>query len=165
MGRPPAPPGAQGWGAPPYGPPGAAPPGYGAGPYAGTGQAPAPEPQKRRRTGLVIAALVVALLVLGGVAAVGLMAFGSSSELALTIDTCQIASDGSMTASGTVDGPSGTGVNVRVVFTDVETGEQVDTGDTSVDLGTSISGGDPWSVSGIAGNQVQQVSCDVTADD
>jgi uncharacterized protein DUF4333 len=68
---------------PPYGPPGApyAPPTLAYGPpMAGFGQPPAP----RRRTGAVVAAVVAAVLVLGGLAVGALLLFGTK-----TLDTAQ----------------------------------------------------------------------------
>ena len=117
-----------------------------------------------KRTGLIVAMVIAGLLVVGGIAGVALLTLGGSSGLELTIDTCEIAADGTLSASGTVGGPSGTGVEVQVSFVDLATGSEVDSDTVGVDLGTTASGGDPWQVSGTAGDQVRQVTCDVTAD-
>ncbi len=117
-----------------------------------------------KRTGLIVAMVIAGLLVVGGIAGVALLTFSSSSDLELTIDTCEIAADGTLSASGTVGGPSGAGVDVRVSFVDVATGTEVDSDTVGVDLGTAATGPDPWQASGTAGDQVQQVTCDVTAD-
>ena len=110
-----------------------------------------------------MALVVVVLLVVGGIVGVALLTFVGTSGLELTIDTCEIAADGTLSASGTVEGPSGTGVEIQVDFIDTATGDQVDSSTVSVDLGTTTPRGDPWTASGTAGDQVQQVSCDVTA--
>ena len=107
---------------------------------------------------------MVALLVVGGAVAGALVVFGGSDGLELTIDTCEIAADGTLTAAGTVKGPNGSGVDVEVSFLDTETGDVVDDANTSIDLGTA-SGADPWSVTGTAGDDVMQVTCNATADD
>lgn len=107
---------------------------------------------------------MLALLVVGGAVAGALVVFGGSNDLELTIDTCEIAADGTLTAAGVVTGPNGTGVNVDVAFVDTATGDEVDAGSTGVDL-SSGSAGNPWEVSGTAGDEVQQVTCNVTADD
>ena len=118
-------------------------------------------PAKKGRAGLVIGLLVVALLIIGGIVGVALAMGGSSGELELAIDTCEIDADGRLSATGTVDGPDGTAVRVEVEFVDSATDDQADTAGTSVDLGS----GNSWTVSGSAGAEVQQVTCNVTADD
>jgi hypothetical protein len=140
---PPAP--GQAWGAPQYGAP----------------APPPPAPAKKGRAGLIIGLLVVALLVIGGIVGVALVMGGSSGDLALVIDSCEISADGRLSATGTVDGPDGTGVRVEVEFVDSATGELADTAGTSVDVGS----GNSWTVTGSAGAEVQQVTCNVTADD
>jgi hypothetical protein len=165
---PPAPPGApQGpptWGQPTYGvpqygtPQPGAPLGYAAPP------APAPVQPKKSRAGLIIGLVVLAALVIGGIVGVALFALGGSGELELTLDTCEIAADGTLTASGVVVGPNGTGVQIDVEFVDTETGARVDDAATSVDLSFGSSG-NPWTVTGTAGDEVQQVTCNATADD
>lgn len=153
------------WGTPPAAPP-TAPPGYGTPPPTAFGTPPPPPaPAKKSRAGLIIGLLVLAFLVLAGLALAAFALLGSSSELELTIDRCEIAADGSLTASGTVGGPSGTGVTLDVEFTDIATDEVVDSDRITIDLGTATSGGDPWEVRGTAGDEVRQVACDVTADD
>ena len=151
---------------PPYGAPQYSAPPYGTPPY-GNATPPVPEapaPGRQRRTGLVVGLLVAGVLVIGGILGIALFAAGGT-DLRLNISRCAIAADGSLSAAGTVGGPSGTGVTVDVEFVDSATGEKVDTASTSIDLGTAVSGDDPWSVTGSAGEQVQGVTCNATADD
>lgn len=157
--------------APPYGAPQYSAPQYGAPPYGappyGNATPPVPEapaPGRQRRAGLVVGLLVVGVLVIGGILGIALFAAGGT-DLELNISRCAIAADGSLSAAGTVGGPSGTGVTVDVEFVDSATGEKVDTASTSIDLGTAVAGDDPWSVTGSAGEQVQGVTCNATADD
>jgi hypothetical protein len=108
--------------------------------------------------------VLVALILLAGAVGGAVAVSRSSGELDMTVDRCEIAEDGSLTASGTVSGPSGTGVDVEVEFVDSATGDVVDDADTSIDLGTAP-GADPWTVTGTAGDDVMQVTCNATADD
>jgi hypothetical protein len=108
--------------------------------------------------------LVLAVLVIGGIAGVLFVVGGGSGELELTVDTCEIAADGTLTAAGVVSGPNGKGVEVRVSFVDSATDREIDGASTSVDLSFGSSG-NPWTVTGRAGDDVQQVTCDATADD
>lgn len=160
------------WGSPPaapptapptWGTPPAAPPSYGTPPETAFGTQP-PAPAKKSKAGLIVALLVLAFLVLAGLALAAFALLGSS-DLELTIDRCEIAADGTLTASGTVEGPNGTGVNIDVEFVDIATDQVVDSDRITIDLGTATSGGDPWEVRGTAGDEVRQVACDVTADD
>lgn len=124
---------------------------------------PTPPPTKSKLP-LVLALIVLGFLVLGGVALGAYFALRSTGELDLTVDRCEIAADGTLTAAGTVGGPSGTGVTIDVEFVDIATDEVVDRGSVGVDLGTAP-GSDPWTVAGTAGDEVRQVDCRVTADD
>jgi hypothetical protein len=108
--------------------------------------------------------LVLAVLVIGGIAGVLWFVTGGSGELELSLDTCEIAADGTLTASGVVSGPNGKGVEVEVDFIDTATGREVDDASTSLDLSFGSSGS-PWTVTGRAGDDVQQVTCNATADD
>ena len=89
--------------------------------------------------------LVVGVLVIGGILGVALFAAGRQPISSSTSARCEIAADGSLTAAGTVGGtraaPAST---VDVEFVDSATGEKVDTASTSIDLGTGVSGDDPW---------------------
>lgn len=178
-GPPTSPPG-PGAGAPPLGsaPPGVAygSPPYGSAPYGGAqyGAPPAPgfgtepvepaPPSGSKKAIAIILIAAVVLLGLGGIALIGLATF-SSGSLEVGIEQCEIASDGSLSAAGTVTGVSnGNGVDITVEFIDVDTGDVVDTGTTGVDVSfAGIGPGDLWEVSGRAGDDVQQVRCDVEA--
>jgi hypothetical protein len=129
--------------------------------FAPTEPAAAQPATPQRRKGLIIGLVVVGLLVVGGAIAAALTVFGGS-DLELTIDTCEIAADGTLTAAGVVKGPNGTGVQIDVVFVDTATDEEVDTADASVDLSFG-SAGNPWEATGSAGDDVQQVTCNVAA--
>ena len=120
-----------------------------------------PPTKKKSRAGLIIGLLVVALLVIGGVAA-AIVVMSGSSDAELTVDTCEIASDGTLSATGTVSGASGDRVRVEVDFVDVATDDDAD----SADVDVALDGGDgTWSASGSAGADVNQVSCEATLDD
>jgi hypothetical protein len=133
-------------------------------PFPPTTQQPAVPPPSTRKLPLVLAIIVLVFVVLGGIALGAYFALRSTGELDLTVDRCEIAADGTLTAAGTVGGPSGTGVSIDVEFVDIATDEVVDRGSVGVDLGTAP-GSDPWTVEGNAGDEVRQVDCRVTADD
>lgn len=157
-GAPPGSPGAAPFGSSPFeaAPYGAPPPGA-----VATAGGPSSEPPKRQRTGLVVGLVVLALLV-AGVAAV-LVLRGGDPDLELAIDTCDIAADGTMSASGTIRNHGGdrADVTIEVAFSDTDSGNTIETDRTSV----SVPGGasERWSASGTAGDDVQRITCDVTA--
>lgn len=149
---------------PPYQPPPFPPP-----PFPPTIQQPAVPPAPTppptgSKLPLVLALIVLGFLVLAGIALGAYFVLRSPGELDLTVDRCEIAADGTLTAAGTVGGPSGTGVTIDVEFVDIATDDIVDRGSVGVDLGTAP-GADPWTVEGSAGDEVRQVDCRVTADD
>lgn len=158
-GAPPGSPGAAPFGSSPFeaAPYGAPPPGA-----VATAGGPSSEPPKRQRTGLVVGLVVLALLVAGVVAAV-LVLRGGDPDLELSIDTCDIAADGTMSASGTIRNHGGdrADVTIEVAFSDTDSGNTIETDRTSV----SVPGGasERWSASGTAGDDVQRITCDVTA--
>ena len=115
------------------------------------------------KAGVVIALLVVALLIVGGVVAALLVLRSSSPELTLTIETCEIAADGALSASGTVSSSAAADVEVDVTFSGLPDGELVDRGQQTVPVPADAA--QRWQVSGVAGDEVQRVTCDVTADD
>ncbi len=118
-------------------------------------------PARRSRVWVVVAVIVALALVIGGAAGAFVMLTGFG-RLDVSIDTCEIAADGALTATGTVDGPSGTAARVIVDFVDTRSGEVVDSDSTTLDLGTAP-GADPWRLDGQAGDDVDQVTCEVTA--
>lgn len=141
-------------------PPQATPP-----PYQPPPHQPAAPPSRSStgRTLAVVAGLVVVgLLVVGGVLAAVVVLSGSGGDLEVTIEDCSIAADGTLGAAGSVrsSGDGGT-VEVEVRYTDVETGEQVDTATTSMELPADAA--QRWTLDGSAGDDVQRVTCDVTA--
>ncbi len=106
--------------------------------------------------------MVAILLVVGAILAAIVVASGGT-DLELTIDTCEIAADGSLSASGSVRNTGGDAAEVplEVEFSDVATGDVVDTDSSTVE----VSGGsaERWQAEGAAGDDVDRVSCDVTA--
>ena len=123
-----------------------------------------PPPAAPRRTGLIVALLVVALLVIGGIVGVVLVVGRGAPELELTIDTCEIAADGTLSATGSVRaGGDAADVDVDVTFSDVATDATVDDDSTQVAVPADAAG--RWTAAGTAGDTVQQVTCDATADD
>lgn len=128
---------------------------------------PPPAPQdtagapRRSRAWIVVAVIVLLTLVIGGAAGAFVMLTGYG-RLEVHIDTCEISADGVLTSTGTVDGASGTGAEVAVEFIDIDTRQVIDRDTTSLDLGTAP-GADPWSLDGLAGDEVDQVTYKVTA--
>lgn len=147
------------YGAPAYGAP-PAPPSFGAAPLGAA--APLPEPTKKKgRTGLVIGLIVILVLVAGGIAVAVLALAGGGSDYTLTVDRCDIAADGSLSAAGTVTGDDDD-VDLQVDFTEVGSGDIVDSATSKVVLS---GGSGSWTASGTAGDSVNQVSCEATVDD
>ncbi len=130
-----------------------------------TAPGPAPEeaPSGGNRVGLVAGLIVLATLVIGGVLAAVLVLGGDRAELALDIERCEIAADGTLSASGTVTNPDGDAIDVpvEVTFVDVDGGATVDTDRT--ELSVPGDAAERWTASGTAGDDVQQVNCEVTA--
>jgi len=146
-----------GWGPPPVGT---------TGPAVATAPGPAPgepSPSSGNRAGLLVGLIVLAVLVLGGVLAAVLVLSGGGTEIGLDIERCEIAADGSLTASGTVTNPDdGTvDVPVEVTFVEVDGGATVD--EDRLELSVPGGAAERWSASGTAGDDVQQVNCEVTA--
>lgn len=159
-GAPPGSPGAAPFGSSPFeaAPYGAPPPGA-----VATAGGPSSEPPKRQRTGLVVGLVVLALLVAGVVAAV-LVLRGGDPDLELAIDTCDIAADGTMSrrrGRSATTAVTRADVTIEVAFSDTDSGNTIETDRTSV----SVPGGasERWSASGTAGDDVQRITCDVTA--
>lgn len=145
--------------APPGAPLGSAPPPTGP-PVA----PPAPPSSSGSRNVVLIVLVVAAVTVLLGIIAVAGLATVGSGSLAVTIDTCEIGADGELTASGTIEGVSnGDSVDLTVEFVDVDTDESVDTVSTGIDVSFVGVTGEAWEVTGNAGDEVQQVRCDVEA--
>jgi hypothetical protein len=155
---PPGTPGTQPPAAPPYAPP----PGPPVAPPLPSAQA-AP-PREKSRTGLIVALVVLAALVLGGIILAALLLGAEDTDLSLTIDTCEIAADGSMTATGAVtnDGSDRADVTVEVTFSDSATGDTIEQDSSPVEVAGGSS--ERWSASGSAGDEVNQITCDVTVD-
>jgi hypothetical protein len=120
-------------------------------------------PKKKKRTGLIVVAILalLALLAIGAVGAVALLG-GSSSDLQPTVDKCVIDADGALTAAGTVknDGSDSARATVKVTFDQVPGGKQVDT--ATADVTVRGNGRAAWSAGGTAGDSVKKVSCVVT---
>lgn len=102
-------------------------------------------------------ALVVLVLLVAG-AAVGAWYVLSGGAADVSIDSCVIEADGTLSASGEVDGLGGD-QRVEVRFSDAADGSQVD-----VDPDAASSDG-PWQARGSAGDQVQRVECTATVVD
>ncbi|CAB4715731.1 MAG: hypothetical protein F2942_06035 [Actinobacteria bacterium] len=120
---------------------------------------PATAEPKKSRAGLIIGMLVILALVAGaafvGVATV----LNSGPELALTVRTCQIEADGSLTATGSYTGASDS-TSLVVKFIEVTTKDLV-----ASDKVTEIrsTGNGNWEGTGKAGDSVQQVTCEITS--
>lgn len=152
---------------PPTGPPLAPPDAWNQPPGApplGTPVEPTTPPTSKK-TGLIIGVLVVLALIIGGIVAAAVVLMDSDPQLTLDIEVCEIAADGTMTASGSVENTSGStaDVDIDVVFRNDATSSTVDT--DTVELNVPGDSGERWSLSGTAGDDVQRISCDVTADD
>lgn len=108
--------------------------------------------------------LVLILVVGAAVAAVALGLFGtSSSELELDVQRCEIATDGSLSASGTIASRGGeSDVILDIRFLDVDGGDVVDTDRITVVVPADAA--ERWRGTGSAPDEVQQVTCEVTAE-
>jgi len=113
---------------------------------------------KKSRAGLVVGLLVVLVLIVGGGVA-GFFVLGGSSSAKLTVDSCEIASDGTLTATGTVADGGDTTVEVGVTFIEVSSGDKVDDETVPVRL---LDGSGGWSAIGAAGDSVTRVTCEAT---
>jgi hypothetical protein len=171
--QPPAPTGPPAW-APPTGPPagpptappmaggdtGWPPPAPPASPGVPVPPAPGASTGKGRTAAIVVGILVVVALV---GAAGAFVVFGSrSSELELAIDACELAADGSLRATGTIANRAGaTEVRVEVRFLDIDGGDEVDADRVRIELPGDAA--ERWRASGTAPEDVDQVTCEVTA--
>jgi len=99
--------------------------------------------------------LVVVLLLVGGGVAYLAATRSSGSDLTATIDECTIDADGTLGASGSVEGSDDT-VTVSVEFRNTDGDEVVDS------ASTNVKGAGSWDVSGSAPDDVQRVTCVVT---
>ena len=147
---------------PPVAPTEAVPPVYGIAPATPPGSGAAgvapPTPRKKSRVGLVVGLVVVLVLLIGaGLAAVLLVGGGATAEL--TVDSCEIAADGSLIATGSVTNGNGDSVGVDVSFLEVSSGDEVQADTVTVLL---LDGSGNWSSTGSAGDSVTQVTCEAT---
>ncbi len=147
----------------PTGPPTGPPPAWNQTPWNPAASAPSAEPAPKKKTGLIIGLIVVLALIIGGIAAAAVVMMGSGPNLELDIEVCEIAADGTLTASGSVENTSGsTGdVDIEVVFHD-DADDSIVARD-STDISVPGNSAERWTLSGTAGDQVQRVTCDVTA--
>ena len=130
-----------------------------------TPSAAPPAAPASKKTGLIIGLIVVLALIIGGIAAAAVVLMDSGTELELDIAACEIAADGTLTASGSVENTSGTttDVDVEVDFRDDDGGSIIDTDSARITVpGDSA---ERWSLTGTAGDDVQRITCDVTAED
>lgn len=123
-------------------------------------QSPPAQSAKPARSGraaaIVLAVLIVALVAIGGF--FGFRALdGSAAAVEGTVDRCHIASDGTLSASGTVTSGEETDMTLEIRFEDVTNSTEVDraTVDVSGPTGQPI----PWSASGQAPDDVVRVTC------
>jgi hypothetical protein len=103
---------------------------------------------------VVVGVVVLLALVAGG----AVLLLGSGSSPTVAIDRCEIAADGTLTASGTLEGGD-RDTEVEVVFRDVATDAVVDDEDTDVPGGEGS-----WRATGRAGPDVRRVTCVATVD-
>ncbi len=104
---------------------------------------------------IVIAVIIAVLAAVGAFFGVSALLGGSDTEG--TIDECSIASDGKLTASGTVKSSSEVDTKVSVRFDDANTGTEVDR--TDVDVTGAADESIPWTAEGQAGDEVTKVTC------
>ncbi len=90
------------------------------------------------------------LLVVGGL--VAFLVAGSGSSATATLNTCHIDADGTLTASGGLDGDA---KQITVEFRNTD-------GNKSVDSDTVTASGGRWSATGSAPDDVKRVTCVVT---
>ena len=108
----------------------------------------------------IIIAVVIALL-----AAVAVFLFvsgvlgGDEGEVTLNDDDCEIAADGTLSASGTYKSDSDVDGSLDVRFDDQD-GNEVDS--ASVDIKGDADEEIPWTATGSAGDDVTKVTCTVS---
>lgn len=107
---------------------------------------------------MIIGVLIVILAAVGSV--FGFRALrGSSGAFDGTVDVCHIASDGALSASGTVTSDEALDETLEVRFEDTASGEVVDR--TTVDVSGSAGEQVPWSANGQAPEETDRVTCTV----
>ena len=112
---------------------------------------------KKKRSPLpIIIAIVIAVI-----AAVAVFFFVSSAlggdDAEITITGCDIAADGTLTATGTLESASEVDGSLDVRFDNAEDGSEVDS--TSTDVSGAADESIEWSASGAAGDDVARVTC------
>lgn len=105
---------------------------------------------------IVLGVLIVVLVAIGGV--FGLRTLNASAgTFEGTVDQCHIASDGTLTASGTVTSDEAIDTTLEVRFDDAANGSQVDL--TTVSVSGSAGEQVQWSGTGQAPSDVNRVTC------
>jgi hypothetical protein len=105
---------------------------------------------------IVIGVLIVLLVAIGGF--FGLQTLnGSAGTFEGTVDQCHIASDGTLTASGTVTSDEALDTTLEIRFDDAADGAQVDL--TTVSVAGSAGEQVQWSGTGQAPEDVNRVTC------
>ena len=120
-------------------------------------EAAASEP-KKSRAGLIIGLLVIVALIAGATFAGAAALLNSGPDLALTVRTCQIEADGSLTATGSYTGASDS-TSLVVKFIEVSSKELVASDNVT---GIRSTGNGNWQGTGKAGDSVQQVTCEIS---
>lgn len=109
-----------------------------------------------RAVAIVVGALILLLVAVGGFFAFRAVT-DSAAPFEGTVDECHIASDGTLTASGTITSDEAVDTTLEVRFEDVTDNAEVDR--STVDVSGSAGEQIPWSVTGHAPDDVTRVTC------
>lgn len=146
-------------GTPPPTPPTGGPQGFG-------GAVPQPSsPTNKGGTLALILLIVVVVAATVGFALVGLNASrNANSPMTMSILECSLSEAGDTRVAVTLSDSSGDSneVSLNVVIVDLDTGEEIDTTTDEIEVAGQAS--QRWEYSGAAGDEVQQITCNVTAE-
>lgn len=113
----------------------------------------------------LIVLIVVVIAATVGFAIVGLNASRNAASLmTMSILECSLSEAGETRVTVTLSDTTGdtNDVSLNVIIVDLDTGEEIDTTSDTVEVPGEVS--QRWEYSGAAGDDVQQITCNVTAE-
>lgn len=131
----------------------------------GSPMQPPSSPSNKGGTLALILLIVVVVAATVGFALVGLNASrNAESPMTMSILECSLSEAGDTRVAVTLSDSSGDSneVSLNVVIVDLDTGEEIDT--TSDEIEVAGQASQRWEYSGAAGDEVQQITCNVTAE-